>query len=69
MTDLIIILSILFSFFGGIIVGGVHIEDITRDKVVLYCIEKPELCKEEYKVIKTQENLTNYTRPELGEAK
>ena len=69
MTDLIIPLAIIFTFFGGIIAGGVHMEDITREKVVLYCIEKPDLCKEEYNHIKTQENLNNYKLPELGETK
>jgi hypothetical protein len=73
MIDLIITLAIIFTFFGGIIVGvgstADPIRDITRDKVVLYCIEKPDLCKEEYNHIKTQENLSNYKRPELGETK
>lgn len=73
MADLIIILFVLFSFFGGIAVGvsgtAVPIRDITRDEVVLYCIEKPQLCKEEYDHIKTKENLNNYKRPELGETK
>ena len=73
MTDLIIILFVLLSFFGGIVAGvsgtAVPIRDITRNQVVLYCIEKPQLCKEEYNIIKTQENLNNYKRPELGETK
>jgi hypothetical protein len=36
-----------------------------RPKVVVYCIEKPQLCKEEYDSIKTQEKLNNYQLPEI----
>lgn len=36
-----------------------------RTKVVLYCIEKPDLCKVEYNNIKTQTKLENYKRPEI----
>ena len=36
-----------------------------RTKVVLYCIEKPDLCKVEYDNIKTQTKLENYKRPEI----
>lgn len=36
-----------------------------RTKVVLYCIEKPDLCKTEYDNIKTQNKLNNYKRPEI----
>ena len=36
-----------------------------RDKVVLYCIEKPQLCKEEYANIKTQNKINNYQKPEI----
>ena len=57
------------TFYLGIVVGIHWNDDEIRNKVVLYCIEKPELCKEEYNNIKTQENLNNYKRPELGETK
>lgn len=40
-----------------------------RDKVVLYCIEKPDLCKIEYNNIKTQNKLNDYKRPEIEELK
>ena len=36
-----------------------------RPKVVVYCIEKPDLCKEEYNTIKTQQKLNNYKLPEI----
>jgi hypothetical protein len=36
-----------------------------RNKVVLYCIEKPQLCKEEYTSIKTQQKLNDYKLPEI----
>ena len=40
-----------------------------RDKVVLYCIEKPDLCKTEYQNIKTQNKLNDYQRPAIEELK
>lgn len=65
--------SLVSSFMFGISVGRTDGksdgEFEMRPKVVLYCIEKPQLCKEEYNHIKTQENLNNYKRPELGETK
>ena len=33
--------------------------------LVLYCIEKPQLCKEEYANIKTQNKINNYQKPEI----
>jgi hypothetical protein len=36
-----------------------------RNKVVLYCIEKSDLCKEEYNNIKTQSKLNDYQKPEI----
>jgi hypothetical protein len=33
--------------------------------VVLYCIEKPQLCKDEYANIKTQNKLNTYQKPEI----
>lgn len=36
-----------------------------RNKVVLYCIEKPQLCKEEYQNIKTQNKINDYQKPEI----
>ena len=69
MTDLLFVMALIFTFFGGVISGANVTKDNVRDEVVLYCIEKPQLCKEEYNHIKTQENLNNYKRPELGETK
>lgn len=45
--------------------GTIQGENEMRDKVILHCIEKPKLCKEEYDNIKTQNNLNNYERPEI----
>ena len=68
----------LFASIGAIFLGGYNVGKIDgksagewemRNKAVVYCIEKPQLCKEEYNHIKTRENLNNYTRPELGESK
>ena len=61
--------SIGASFMFGLSVGKIDGKSAgeweMRNKAVVYCIEKPDLCKEEYKIIKTQENLNNYKRPEL----
>lgn len=62
-------LLLIPTFFMGMVIGIELNDDEIRNKVVLYCIEKPDLCKEEYNNIKTQENINNYTRPELGEFK
>lgn len=52
-------------FFIGLMLGSVMNDDGMRDKVVVYCIEKPQLCKEEYQNIKTQNKLDNYQKPEI----
>jgi hypothetical protein len=65
MLELITAILVVFSFFGGITIGSISIQDVVRDRVVLYCIEKPDLCKQEYKVIKAKEDAENYVRPEL----
>ena len=61
------LMSLLFSsgFMFGIPIGRIQWENEMRDKVILYCIEKPKLCKEEYDNIKTQNKLNNYERPEI----
>jgi hypothetical protein len=64
----------LLASIGAIFLGGYNAGKIdgksagefeTRSKVVLYCIEKPDLCKEEYDSIKTQQKLNNYKLPEI----
>jgi hypothetical protein len=64
----------LLASIGAIFLGGYNVGKIdgksagefeTRSKVVLYCIEKPDLCKEEYDSIKTQQKLNNYKLPEI----
>ena len=57
------------AFFVGVMIGVGHGNDTMRDKVVLYCIEKPQLCKEEYQNIKTQNKINNYQKPEIEELK
>jgi hypothetical protein len=69
MNELLIAMALIFTLFAGAISGANVMEGSLRGKVVMYCIEKPQLCKEEYNHIKTQENLNNYKRPELGETK
>lgn len=63
-----------FAVIGSIFMGGYNVgkydgklagEFEMRDKVVTYCIEKPQLCKEEYQNIKTQNKLNTYQRPEI----
>jgi hypothetical protein len=60
---------IVLTFFGGYnwgkFDGRNQGEDETRNRVVLYCIEKPQLCKEEYNNIKTQQKLYKYQKPEI----
>ena len=63
-----------FASIGAILLVGYNVGKIDgefeiRNQVVLYCIENLQLCKEEYNIIKTQENLNNYKQPELGETK
>lgn len=53
------------AFFVGLLVGNSAGADYMRHKVVVYCIEKPDLCKEEYNTIKTQQKLNNYQKPEI----
>lgn len=65
--------SLVASFMFGLSVGktdGYSAGEFEmRNKTVVYCIEKPQLCKEEYNNIKTQQKLNNYQRPEIGEHK
>ena len=58
-------LLLIPAFFVGMLLGTALNEDNLRDKVVLYCIEKPQLCKEEYANIKTQNKINNYQKPEI----
>ena len=55
----------VIGFFVGTLVGIGWGAESMRDKVVLYCIEKPQLCQEEYQNIKTQNKLNDYQKPEL----
>ena len=65
MEEFAFILFIPVLIFGvTMLVPGLNDNEI-RDKVVVYCIEKPQLCKEEYQNIKTQNKLDNYQRPEI----
>ena len=60
---------IVLTFFGGYnwgnFDGRIQGKNEMRNKVVLYCIEKPQLCKEEYNNIKTQNKLNTYQKPEI----
>lgn len=62
-------LLLIPAFFVGMLLGTALNEDNLRDKVVLYCIEKPQLCKEEYQNIKTQNKINTYQKPEIEELK
>ena len=57
------------AFFVGMVIGIGEGAKEMRDKVVVYCIEKPQLCKEEYANIKTQNKLNTYQKPEIEELK
>jgi hypothetical protein len=59
----------MLLFFGGLNWGKSEGAKEMRNKVVLYCIEKSDLCKEEYNNIKTQSKLNDYQKPEIEELK
>jgi hypothetical protein len=61
--------SCILLVFGGFNWGKSEGAKEMRDKVVLYCIEKPDLCKTEYQNIKTQNKINNYQKPEIEELK
>ena len=64
MGEFAVVLWIPILFIGVML--GVGFSEISmRDKVVTYCIEKPQLCKEEYQNIKTQNKLNTYQKPEI----
>ena len=56
-------------FMGAYSIGKIDGKPVgefeMRPKVVVYCIEKPQLCKEEYDSIKAQQKLNNYQLPEI----
>ena len=57
--------SSLLLYFAGLNWGKHVGANEMRPKVVAYCVEKPQLCKEEYNSIKTQNKLKNYKLPEI----
>ena len=62
----IVFISLIPMLFIGVATQGSGLNDNEmRDKVVVYCIEKPQLCKEEYQNIKTQNKLNTYQKPEI----
>ena len=69
MEGIFALLTVAAFFVGMMVVVSVDDGDTMRDKVVLYCIEKPQLCKEEYQNIKTQNKLNTYQKPEIEELK
>ena len=63
-------LPILIIGFGvgsqvGIIIGESGIASKMRDKVIIHCIEKTELCKEEYDYLKDKIHIKEYKRPQI----
>lgn len=71
MTEFVVIITFTAVFMGGYYLGNDtdEVKQEVRNQVVVYCIEKPKLCKEEYDNIKTQNKLNNYKRPEIGDLK
>ena len=59
------LLTCVLLVFGGFNWGKGEGAKEMRNKVVLYCIEKPDLCKTEYQNIKTQNKINNYQKPEI----
>lgn len=65
-------IELLFRTLGGLsliaiglFIGAELGADSVRGKVVSYCIENLQLCREEYNVIKQKEKLSTYKTPEL----
>jgi hypothetical protein len=64
-TLMFVLTGFSFMFAGGYQNGKSAGENEMRNKVVLYCVEKPDLCKTEYNNIKTQNKLNKYQKPEI----
>lgn len=71
MTDFVLVITVSTAVLGGycLVSNTDGVKQEVRNQVVVYCIEKPKLCKEEYDNIKTQNKLNNYKRPEIGDLK
>ena len=65
----VVLCTCMLFLFSGVNWGKSEGAKEMRNKVVLYCIEKPQLCKDEYTNIKTQNKLNTYQRPEIEELK
>jgi hypothetical protein len=65
MTTIAVLIILCSTWMIGSIMGWNTGQDVMRNKVVLYCIEKPQLCKEEYQNIKTQNKINDYQKPEI----
>jgi hypothetical protein len=55
----------MFGYNVGKVDGKSTGEWEMRNKAIVHCIEKQDLCKTEYNNIKTQDRLNNYKRPEI----
>lgn len=74
------VVAILFSFisFAGVLCWGIMLgyyvgsretKENMRPLMISHCVEKPDLCKEEYEHNKQWGKLREYQRPEIGDAK
>ena len=61
----VVLCTCMLLLFSGVNWGKSEGAKEMRNKVVLYCIEKPDLCKTEYQNIKTQNKINNYQKPEI----
>jgi len=52
--EFILIFSLIFSLFSGVVVGYDNGFNYSRETTINYCIEKPAECKKEYDFNKTK---------------
>jgi hypothetical protein len=68
-TVLLLFVSFAGVFYMGYCVGSIETKENMRPLMISHCVEKPDLCKEEYDHNKQWGKLKEYQRPEIGENK
>ena len=68
-TVLLLFVSFAGFFYFGYYVGSRETKENMRPLMISHCVEKPDLCKEEYEHNKQWGKLREYQRPEIGENK
>lgn len=68
-TVLLLFVSFSGFFYFGYYVGSRETKENIRPLMISHCVEKPDICKEEYQHNKLWGKLREYQRPEIGENK